>query len=121
MWPKTEITDSTVAQYANNPKEQSVFGYQEYGADLRYAVDRLSGYMRPDVTEALKDWTYAEILPEDVSLNSGFMEADASGIDRTIAIPSTSRPAIQFFGDFKFNDIWTRELPTRSIPGLRYL
>lgn len=119
IWPKpsTLITDS---RNISN-KDYEIFGYQEYGADLRYSVDRLSGYMRPNVDEALLDWTYAEILPDTVALNSGFMEADSSGIDRTIAIPSTSRPAIQFFGDFKFNDVWTRELPTRSIPGLRYL
>lgn len=119
MWPKTGQTVTSFDQ--SDYKDNIVFGFQEYGADLRYAVDRLSGYMRPNVDEALLDWTYAEILPEDVSLNSGFIQADASGIDRTIAIPSTSRPAIQFFGDFKFNDVWTRELPTRSIPGLRYL
>lgn len=119
IWPKP----STIVPSSQNisSKDTEIFGYQEYGAELRYAVDRLSGYMRPNVDEALSDWTYAEILPDTVALNSGFMEADSTGIDRTIAIPSSSRPAIQFFGDFKFNDVWTRELPTRSIPGLRYL
>lgn len=102
-----------------NPVLRSqVLGYSEAWAHLRYTPYRLSSIMRPTAANALSYYTASDVIPNDVVLNQSFIEQGETGLDRTLVVPSETRGAFQFFGDFKFNNTWTRILPAHSVPGL---
>lgn len=95
-----------------------VLGYSEAWAHLRYTPYRLSSIMRPGAVNALSYYTASDVIPTDVALNQEFIEQGEAGLNRCLVVPSATRGGFQFFGDFKFNNIWTRILPAHSVPGL---
>lgn len=95
-----------------------VLGYSEAWAHLRYTPYRLSSIMNPMATNSLSYYTASDIIPNNVALNTAFIQQGESGLNRTLVVPSSSRGGFQFFGDFKFDNIWTRILPAHSVPGL---
>lgn len=96
----------------------ATFGYQDYGAEYRFQPNRLTGYLKPNVTGGLSTWTYAQILGSMPTLNPSFMYADKSGFDRTIAVDSSTYSSMQFFGNFLFEDEWIRVVGVQRFPGL---
>lgn len=113
---KQEIYCTDTSSGGVNAKQ--VFGYQDYGAEYRFQPNRLTGYLKPNVTGALATWTYGQILAAAPTLNPSFMYADKSGFDRTIAVDSTSYSDMQFFGNFLFDDEWIRVVGVQRFPGL---
>lgn len=97
-----------------------VFGYSEAWAHLRYTPYRLSSIMRPNAVLSLSSWTAADILSaaSTFGLNQAFIEQGPTGLDRCLAVPSATRGSLQWFGDFHFENTWTRILPAHSRPGL---
>lgn len=113
---KQEIYSTDTSTGGANAKQ--VFGYQDYGAEYRFQPNRLTGYLKPNVTGALATWTYGQILAAAPTLNPSFMYADKSGFDRTIAVDSESYSSMQFFGNFLFDDEWIRVVGVQRFPGL---
>lgn len=92
-----------------------IFGFQDYGAEYRYQPDRLTGYLRPNISGGLVDWTNAQIFSAAPTLGPDFIKADSSGINRTLAFEKTG---FQFFGSYYFKATWTRVVGIQRYPGL---
>lgn len=106
-----------VSIYADgNMNSDSVFGYQEAWADLRYEIPMVTGEMRPGVANSLASWHFADYYTQAPTLSDGWIREDKSNVDRTLAV--TSANANQIFADFLFDATWTRVLPMYSVPGL---
>lgn len=94
----------------------TVFGYQEAWADLRYRPNRVSGKMRSTVADSLDIWHFGDEYSSAPVLNQAFINETPQFIDRTLAVPSTTEP--QFILDIRINEYATRCLPTYSVPSL---
>lgn len=103
-----------VSSGADASQNEKVFGYQEAWADYRYAQNRASGLLRPNVSNALGHWSLTDNYAELPVLSKGWIQEDLSNVDRCLAV--TSSLSKQFFADFYFNAKWTRPLPMYSIP-----
>lgn len=93
-----------------------IFGYQEAWAEYRYKPSRVSGEMRPGVTNSLATWHLADYYQNIPSLSDSWIREDKSNVDRVLAV--TSAVANQVFADFYIKCIATRPMPMYSIPGL---
>jgi hypothetical protein len=105
--------------------DEEVFGYQERYAEYRYKPSNLTGLMRssyaddPNIHQSLDTWHLAQHFADENNnrqrplLNEDFIE-ERPPIARTIAVQDEP----EFIGDFYFNLISARTLPTYSIPSL---
>lgn len=98
--------------------DDGVFGYQEAWAEYRFDPDRVSGYMRPGVTESLGIWNYADDLDTGLEIADGdFITSNSEEVlNRSLAV--TSEDAPQFKAQFGFRVTKERPMPTYSVPGL---
>lgn len=99
-----------------NMNNDSVFGYQEAWADLRYSIDAVTGELRPGIANSLASWHFADYYTQAPTLSDAWIREDKTNVDRTLAVTSTN--ANQVFGDFYFDATYTRVMPMYSIPGL---
>lgn len=97
-----------------NEVDDEVFGYTEAWSDLRYKPNRVSGYLRPEVSGSLSSWVLTDNYNELPILSSGFIEEDKSNVDRVIAVSSENTH--QFLHNMYINYKSIRVLPTYSIP-----
>lgn len=95
-------------------KDNEAFGYQEAWAEMRYMPDIVSGEMRSDYSQTLDYWHYGDNYEELPKLGSKWIRETDSNILRTLAVQDHD----QFKCDFYFGAIYTRPLPTWSVPGL---
>lgn len=95
-----------------------VFGYQEAWAEYRFDPDRVSGYMRPGVSESLGIWNYADDLDTGLEIADGdFITSNSEEVlNRSLAVTSETAP--QFKAQFGFRVTKERPMPTYSVPGL---
>lgn len=100
---------------ARNNGDATVFGYQEAWATYRYAIDQVSGEIRPSVDAGLGHWTLSDNYASKPTLSSNWIVEDKSNLDRVLAVQSTLSD--QIFADFFFNTTWTRPMPMYSVPG----
>lgn len=95
------------------------FGYSEPWAHLRHLPYLTTSIMKPTSALGLSAWSADDIYSVDsngtISLNKAFLEQNAYGLDRCIAVPSASRGSFQWFGDFHFDNEVTRVLPAHSL------
>lgn len=96
--------------------QDNVFGYQEAWADYRYKVNRVCGEMRPDVSNGLYSWSFADVYSQSPTLSQSWIKEDPANVDRALAV--TSSTANQFWADFYVKCNTTRPMPLYSIPGL---
>ena len=96
--------------------DSEVFGYQEAWSNYRYKTNRVSGEFRSGVENTLDAWHYADNYDSQPILGPEWIKADASAIDRTLAV--TSEVSDQFHADFHFEQKVVRPLPQYSIPGI---
>lgn len=92
-----------------------IFGYQEAWAEYRYKPSIATGLMNPNVANSLDYWTLANKFSTPPTLSQSFIEQDRNNLARALATGSTGP---DFIGDFYFEDIAVRPMPTYSIPGL---
>lgn len=95
---------------------KQIFGYNEAFAEYRYLPNVATGLMRPDVSENLAVWNYADnynVLP---TLSASWMVEDKANLDRTLSISSALTD--QFMIDMIFENKSTRPMPIHSIPEL---
>ena len=90
-----------------------VFGYNERWSEYRYGVSQISGILRSDAAGSLDKWHLSIDYASLPVLNASFIE-DNPPIDRVIATPT--EPHI--IGDFYFDVVTARPMPTYSVPGL---
>ena len=100
--------------YAGDSTDNQAFGYQEAWAEYRYDPDRISGYLRPNVTGGLPSYSFADMYTKTPTLN-GFMHEDRSFVTRTLALPGQD---FDFICDFYFSGKKALPMSLRSIPGL---
>lgn len=94
--------------------DNEVFGYQEAWVDYRHMPNRVSGYMRPYVDNALKQWTIADDYDDVPKLSSDWIREDKNNVDRTLYV--SSELTHQFLVDI-FQDIQAyRVMSNHSIP-----
>lgn len=129
FWTRTKRTDfydpvfshigeqpvMTTELYAEANKD-SVFGYNEAWADLRYRPNRISGQMRSAATDSLDVWHFADNYLSAPTLNSQFVQETPAYVNRAIVVDSSAQD--QFILDFWVQNIAYRVLPTYSVPSL---
>lgn len=96
-----------------------IFGYQEYGYDLRQRNSYVTGEMRSDAQNSLDIWHFGDDYAGSPYLNKQFIEETPEYVDRTIAVPSTSLD--QFIFDIYHDVSAIRRIAVRSTPGMNYL
>lgn len=99
-----------------NTSTAPIFGYQEAWADYRYKPNRVSGEMRPDVTNTLAVWHLGDDYATTPTLSDGWIREDKTNVDRVLAVQSSVSNQIML--DVAFNAWYTRPMPMYSIPGL---
>jgi hypothetical protein len=104
--------------FAGAPSD-SVFGYQEAWADLRYRPSRVSGQLASKATNTLDIYHFADEYSNAPTLSDGFINETDSNFARTIAIADAqSVDADQFVFDIYCQNEAIRELPVYSVPSL---
>ena len=98
----------------NQAVNDEVFAYQEAWADYRYDPDKVTGYLRPNVSTGLPTFTFADNFDSMPTLN-GFMHETRGNVVRAFALQN--QPA-DFLCDFFFMGKKVRPMSVRSIPGL---
>ncbi|QCS36254.1 major capsid protein [Capybara microvirus Cap1_SP_188] len=98
-------------------KNSDVFGYAEAWANgYRYIPDKCCGEMRPQASNTLSSWHFADDYKAPPTLTAEWIREDLKPVDRALAV--SSEVANQFFADFYIDTKATRVMPLFSIPGL---
>lgn len=99
----------------NGTGAETVFGYQERWAELRYGISQVTGKMRSNATGSLDTWHLATEFTAQPVLNAAFIaDTDvATNIDRVIAVPSEPQIILDAYHKVRA----ARPLPTYSVPG----
>ena len=100
--------------YIPGSEDDSVFGFQEYGAEYREFNNEVHGHMRPDVNQSIAMYNFCDSYSKAPVLNSDFMKESPNNLDRSLAVCSTV--ASQCIADFYFKGKIVREMPAFSIP-----
>lgn len=128
FWFRKKFTDFYLPVFANLGEQpvytdeiyfknsEDVFGYQEAWADYRYKPSRVSGEMRPNVSNTLASWHLGDNYSEAPTLSDGWIREDPAIVDRVLAVSSAN--SNQVFCDMYFKAIYTRPMPMYSVPGL---
>ncbi|WGL31055.1 major capsid protein [Dipodfec virus UOA04_Rod_682] len=114
-----EINPFYAETSSNNPLD--VFGYQEAWAEYRFDPDRVSGYMRPGISESLSVWNYADDYDSSLRIADGdWLKSNAEDVlNRTLVVTSDIAP--QFKAQMQFHITKDLPMPTYSVPGLDIL
>lgn len=105
--------DEIYATESQISSDSPIFGYQEAWADYRYDRDCVTGYLRPNLTNGLSTFTFAENFTDAPTL-SGFMNETRSNVKRTMTLTDESLP--DFICDFYFFGKKARAMSRRSRP-----
>lgn len=131
LWSRHDLTDFYLPVFANigeqpiynreimataSSANDQVFGYQEAWAEYRYKPNRISGEMRPGVTNSLAQWHFSDYYQSVPILSDGWIREDLTNVDRALAVSHTV--SNQLFADFYFKIASTRPMPVYSVPGL---
>lgn len=100
--------------------DKTVFAYRPYGSDYIHRLNRSCGYLNPVINDALADWTYQEVLPQNPVFNSAFQEADFSGFARvSLFEDAETYPAMQFLFDILVEGTEISPVLSGEYPGMR--
>lgn len=94
--------------------DDDVWGYQERYAAYRYSQNLKTGLLRSDAAGSLDAWHLAEDFSARPTLNDTFIQADKTGTERAIAVPS--EPHLIF--DCYFRYLHVRPMAMFGTPGL---
>ena len=91
-----------------------VFGYQEAWADYRYKPSKVTGEMRSVNTDTFEIWHYADsYVNKPVLADAWIQDNSYTNINRTLAVQNKDQIKMNVL----FQQIATRPMPTKSIPG----
>lgn len=102
-------------QGAGAAADQQTFGYQEYGYELRYSMNRVTGEMRSNYATSLDSRHMADDYSALPTLGSAWIVSNTA-ISRNIAISAATADPIQL--NTLVAGRIARTLPMYSIPGL---
>lgn len=94
----------------------TIFGYNEAWADLRYRPSRISGMLRSDANQGFDIWHFADKYSNAPVLSDIFMRETNIYLNRTLSVDSGGAP--NFVIDIFNNVDAIRPMPTYSVPGL---
>ena len=97
-------------------QDDTVFGYQEAWADLRFRPNLVTGQMRSIAANSLDLWHLADNYANAPTLVSSWLEETPDILDDRVTVNSSVQD--QFLIDFYVQNIAYRALPTYSVPGL---
>lgn len=97
--------------------DETVFGYQEYGARYRYKPNLITGMMHSNFATSLDEWHLAQDFGSTApTLDNAFIQENPP-IDRVLQVSSGGGTSPQII----FDSLWTvnaaRRMPVYSIPG----
>lgn len=98
--------------------DDGTFGYQEYGYELRYGLNRVSGEMRSNYTTSLDSYHMADDYASLPTLSAAWIQSNTP-ISRNIAVSASTADPIQL--NTLVEGKIVRTLPMYSIPGLTRL
>lgn len=93
-----------------------VFGYLPAWQDYRQKPARVSGEMRPEVSNTLASWHLADDYEYAPSLSEEWIMTDENTVDRVLSVSHSN--ANQVFADFFVQNRVVQPMPLHSIPGL---
>lgn len=96
--------------------DNSVFGYQERWAELRYNPSQITGLFKSTSAGTIDPWHYAQRFNSLPTLNSTFIQ-DNPPLARNLAVGSGANGQ-QLLLDAFFDITAARPLPMYSVPGL---
>lgn len=111
---RSEIFGAASGSAIPDELDQTVFGYNEAFADLKYRPASVAGDMRSASATSLDIWHFADDFANAPTLNSQFIHETPANVDRTIAVPSTSMD--QFIVDIYCEQSAVRVMPTYNVP-----
>lgn len=95
--------------------DDQTFAYNEYGYELRYGMNRVSGEMRSNYATSLDSYHMADDYSSLPTLGSAWIQSNTP-ISRNIAVSASTADPIQL--NTIMTGSITRTLPMYSIPGL---
>lgn len=95
--------------------DDNIFGYQEYGYERRYGLNRVSGEMRSNYATTLDSRHMADDYITRPTLGSAWIPSNTP-IDRNIVVASATSDPVQF--NFYANGTMAGVIPMYSVPGL---
>lgn len=84
---KTLFADGTA-------NDETVFGYQEAWADMKYERNLNTGYMDPAAPTSLAFWNYGDLYTNAPVLSPEWMNETPANFDRTLAISNAVSPQL---------------------------
>lgn len=99
-------------------QDNGTFGFQEYGYELRYSKNFISGEMRSNYTTPLDSRVMADDYASLPTLGSAWIQSNTP-ISRNIAISAATADPVQL--NMLATGSMARTLPMFSIPGLKRL
>lgn len=103
---------------ANYTTDNATFGYQEYGYELRYTDNMVTGEMRSNYTTPLDSYHMADDYSSLPTLGATWIQS-TTPISRNLAVSASTADPIQMNTLFKGRI--ARTLPMFSVPGLMRL
>lgn len=96
--------------------KDTVFGYNEIYADLRFRQNKITGDMRSSASASQDIWHFGDVYASRPILGQTFIEETPVFVDRTLAVSSSVQD--QFIFDWYFKQSAVRVLPMYGTPGL---
>lgn len=98
-----------------------IFGYNQPFADLKYTVNRASGYVSANATDTYYNfYTYQNVLSSTPTLSNAWMYYPAEALENTLLLDASNSKELvnDFLADFYFNVKCSRNIPAYSVPGV---
>jgi hypothetical protein len=95
--------------------DNNVFGYQEYGYERRYGLNRVSAEMRSNYSTSLDSRHMADSYGSRPTLGSAWIPS-TTPIDRNIVVATATSDPVQF--NFYASGTFAGVIPMYSVPGL---
>lgn len=113
------VSTQEIFQPTDNSPSNSVWGYQERYAEMRYTPNEITGVLRSTAPQPLDWWHYSEEFGSEPALNSAFItDKTQETLERSLATDTAAQWSAQIIMDILHDNIVARLLPTYGVPGL---
>lgn len=100
----------------NDGDNGQVFGYRPAWDEYRRGLNRLSGFVRPELQNGFQAVTYGEYFTQRPFLDEAFIKENTAPVAQTLAVSFSGAP--QFIVEFSLDVQAVRPLPAYPVPGL---
>ena len=109
-----EVKNYEIYSDASDNKDDLMFGIRNYGDDLRYIPNRITGQMRATSQYSQNFKTYSIHYNSRPLNNSNFIRQDQTAIDKTLVNPESVTHMHQFTFQCQLDIKMTRNLPANG-------